>query len=574
VLEAISAPAEQSGSRPPGLAGPTQQTDCLALWEEGFAPDETTICLLYIEFNEGGHTYRVYYPEARRLDGAFLAYVEAAAEALRESVRVYAEWTELRDINLIFTALTPEDEEAEDTAAFVPDLRASEITSAACPVLVLPGGASGGADDGFKQVIAHEVFHCVEYWRQGRATASDADWYIEGMAEYFGGVVYPNANVEHEYLNGFNYFTATESLLDLQYASWVFFQYLGDRFGKEYVIGMLDVLPTSGGKSAQAAALAGIGDMATVFHEFSQAFLDGQLRDENGSGLPMTPYYLPANAFTLSPAPDRELAATPFQIGRYRLRYEEAKEYLINLEITGDTGMLTARNVGGGVWDSLPLEMRVGCEDVVYIGLVTNTASSGEYRASTHTDWLDEFECDRCLIGTWMQDTPVIESTLRSLAVGANIVSVRGQFFLEIDEGSMKFTPMGYGTKFQNDDEIVDFGIEGTSTSLYVIPAEGQIFAVQETFNFIATVTNSAGTFTVPIGPEAVGMIPSPFSFGPTDPLDAADVPDLAEILADMGSTAAEFLFTYECSDTTLISYPPPGLGAPASSIYMRVSAP
>lgn len=576
VLDAISAPADQAYSRPAGHASNAQQTECLRLWEEGFAPEAGTICLLYIEFTEGGHTYRVYYPEERRGDAAFLAYAEAAADALRQSVRVYGALTELRDINLIFTALTPPDEEGEDTAAFVPELFPGEITSVACPVLVLPEGASGGADDGFKQVIAHEVFHCVEYWRQGRSSDASADWYIEGMAEYFSGVVYPSADNEHQYLGGFNFFTATDSILDLQYSSWVFFQYLGDRFGKEFVIGMLDALPTSGGKSAQAAALAGIGDMATVFHEFGQAFLDGQLRDESGSGLPMSPYYLPRSRFALTPSPDRQLEAEPFQLSRYLLRYEEAKEYLIDLDVAGDAGMFTARSGDGGAWGELPLEIRIGCDPLVYVGLVTSAASSGDYTATAHTEWPSENMCDRCLIGTWLQDTPTIETNLRTImgSGGMDIVSVTGQFILEIDESTMKFTPENYAVKFLLSDEITEMRIEGTSTGTYFIPAEGQIVGVQGEFAFTVTATNSAGTFTVPLGPEIIGMIPSPFDFEPIEPLDPADLPDPGELAGGEGSTATELGFTYECSDTTLTSYPPPGLGAPPSSTYVRISEP
>jgi hypothetical protein len=244
------------------------------------------------------------------------------------------------------------------------------------------------------------------------------------------------------------------------------------------------------------------------------------------------------------------------------------------MELSGEEGLFTARPAGGGDWGSLPLELRVGCEDLRYIGLVTNTSAGSEYSATARTQWPEENLCDRCLIGTWMMDTPEIEALFRSTAASENIVSVRGQFFLEIDESRMKFTPMGYGAKFQAGDETVDMAMEGSSTGLYVIPAEGQIFAVQEMFDFIATVTNSAGTFTVPIGPEIVAMLPSPFDFGPIDPFDPADVYDPAEIFAGLGDTSAEYVFTYTCSETTLTSYPPPGLGAPSSSTYTRVSAP
>lgn len=575
LLEAISAPAMPGNSRrDTHIAKARAQTDCLRLWREGFPEGERTLCLLYLEFSEAGHTYRVYYPEARHSDETFLPYAQAAADALRDSVRVYGEWSELRDINLIFTLLTPPEEEENDAAAFVPVLTAAEIRTAPCPILVLPLGLDGPADDGFKQLIAHEVFHCVQYWRQEDNTGASADWYIEGMAEYFSGVVYPNANNEHQYLGGFNFFTASESILDLQYSSWVFFQYLGDRFGKEFVVNMLDVLPTSGGKTAQAAALAGIGDMSTVFHEFGRAFLDRQLRDENGNPLPLPPYYLPPSRFVLNPG-SHQLQATPFQLARYQLTYREAKEYAIELETSASAGRLAARPASSaGTWGDLPLEIRVSCDDVVYVGLVTNTDAASDYSATAQTEWVDlgDVLCDPCLVGTWMQDTAVIEENFRMLAAGANVVAVRGQFFLVIDENSMTFTPQGYGVQIENDGEVVDFAIEGSSASTYIIPAEGQILASQGAFDFTATFTGPAGTFTTVLGPEAMSMIPSPLSFGPTDPLDPGSVPSPGELGGGETSTATELIFGYECTENTLTTFPPPGLSPITSSTYVRVS--
>lgn len=572
ILETISIPADQSGlQQKTQLAKPQAQTDCLALWASGFPEEERTLCLQYLEFTQFGHTYRIYYPESRRADEAFLAYVQAASEALHDSVQTYGELTDLQDINLIFTAL-PSSEVADDTAAFVPGLTPGEIHRAPCPILVLPHDRAGTPDDRFKQVIAHEVFHCVQYWRQDRSTDESATWYIEGMAEYFGGVVYPNANIEHEYLGGFNFFTASESILNLEYSSWVFFQYLGNRFGKEFVIQMLDALPTSGGTTAQAAALASIGDMPHVFHEFGQAFLDGQLQDENGSPLPMRPYYLPPNRFLLTPG-SRQLQAHPFQLARYRLTYEETKEYLINLEPTGSAGLLTARNATTpGGWGDLPLEIRTGCDPVTYVGLVTNTDASSDYRATAQTEWLDEYMCDRCLIGTWMQDTDVIDANFRTLAVGANIVAVRGQFFLMIDDRTMIFSPQDYGVQVDNEGEVMDFAIEGSSTSTYVIPAENEILAVQGPFEFTTTFTSATGSYTTVLGPEAVGMIPSPFSFGPTDPLDPDAAPSPDELGGGTSSTETTLPFTYTCTEDTLTTYPPPGLSPITSSTYTRVS--
>ncbi|MGH2581549.1 MAG: hypothetical protein ACRDFQ_01470 [Anaerolineales bacterium] len=517
ILDAISARADQQSGQAPSAkaASPARGTACTTLWEEGFSTETRSICLLFVEFTERGHTYRVYYPEDRRGDSAFLAYVEAAAQAMRDSLRVYGALSEMRDINMLFTALVPESEEGEDTAAFVPELYPSEIRSGACPVLVLPTALEGPADDTFKQLIAHEIFHCVEYWRQGRSTNAAADWYIEGMAEYFSGVVYPSANNEHQYLDGFNYFTMTESIVDLQYSSWVFFQSLGNEFGKEFVIGLLDTLPTEGTRANQITKLAEIAGMPNVFHEFGQTFLEQRLRDENGSTLPMSPLFLPGNRFALTPSPDREFETTAFLLSRYLIRYEEAKQYQVALSASGD-GLFTVHNREGSEWGELPLEIASPCGGMVLVGLVTAAEAGAEFSNRTHTEWLEEYECDRCLIGTWMQDTATIENNLRTIMGPAaeTLIGVSGVFILDIAENAgTLFYPEDYAITFRTvDDEIAEMRMEGFSTGSYVIPTEGIIRSYEGETAFELTLTTPSGTVGMPVTPETAPA--GPFSGG------------------------------------------------------------
>jgi hypothetical protein len=551
ILDANSAPVDQTGNVPSGKeASPTLQTDCSTLWEEGFSVETPELCLLYIEFSEGGHTYRVYYPMERSGDSAFLAFVEASAQALRESLRVYGAMTELRDIDILFTALVPvsDDGEEETAAAFVPDLFPSEIRRRSCPVLVLPTALEGGpADDTFKQLIAHEIFHCVEYWRQGDNSNEAATWYMEGMAEYFSGVVYPNANNEHQYLSGFNHFTMTESIVDLEYSSWVFFQYLGNEFGKEFVIGMLDSLPIDGSRADQITSLAGMGDMATVFHEFGRDFLEQQLRDENGSTLPMSPLFLPDSRYHLTPSPDRNFeASSGFLLSRYLVRYEEAVEYQITMSSSGD-GLFTVHNREGGEWGDLPLEITSPCGGMVLVGLVTTTNATAVFSNRTRTQWLEENECDSCLVGTWMQDTATIENNLR-LTMGPmaeNLIGVSGVFTLDVGEdGTTVFYPEDYAVTFYtHDDEIAEMSMAGFSTGSYVIPTEGIIRGYEGETAFELTLTTPSGSVSMPITPETA----------PTGPFSGGGE------------------FPYTCTETTL-TVDTAGVAPFPESVFTRVS--
>jgi hypothetical protein len=544
-MDRYAAPAEQALDSSAKLASPVYQVDCGTIWEEGF-PDigDPVQCLLYYEFTEGGHRYRVYFPYDQRDDPNTVAYADAALQGLRDSIRVYSPLAELRDINVIFTAILPPDE-PEDTQAAVPDLFPDEISSAPCPVLVYPATiAEGTPDDKFQQVIAHEVFHCIEYWRQGTTSGSAVDWYIEGMAEYFSGVVYPNANNEHDWLAGFNIISATDSIIDMKYESWVFFQYLGNNFGKDFVIHMLDVLPRSGSKSGQISALAGIGDMPTTFHDFGQQFLDRQLQDENGSALPFDIYYLPSSMFFLEPGGPAGLEAAPFQISRYFLGYVEAKDYLITRD-DGGSGSFTARPESGG-WGDLPLDITTPCDPLFYKGLLTTTNPSDSFEITLESTFEKELECDPCLVGIWQQDPSEFSSNLSQIMSGSGmtIVSVEGVLTLDITESQIKLTPEGVVVKFQDPDgKIIAAAMSGYNIAAYAVVEEGIIGSYDVENGLVLTMEVAGFSMDMPV-PGGIG-----FS------------------LEDGGT------FPYTCTDTTLTAIPPADAGFDAST-FIRISPP
>jgi hypothetical protein len=235
---------------------------------------------------------RIYYPEEKRTDSEFMRYVAAAETALRDSKREIGAYLEIQDIDLLFSSL-PIPGLATAWAA-VPKM-GSEQLDWPCPIIVFPPALADSIDM-YKQAIAHEMFHCASFFLKGATSYKVARWWAEGMATHFSNVVYPEVNLEYWFLPYFDAKSPSKWLMDMSYENFVFFQYLENRFGNEYIVRLLNALPLGGTQSSQASALANFGDMEIIFHEFGEAYMNHQIFDTGGgltqhSLLPFRKYF-------------------------------------------------------------------------------------------------------------------------------------------------------------------------------------------------------------------------------------------------------------------------------------------
>ncbi len=544
-IDRYALPEEEAAKRPPGFAKPERSDPegavaCESIWASGFPTDvvDPPVCLLYRSFMEEGFEYRLYYPEERRGDAAFLEYVEASVEALRESRAVYDPLSEIRSINLIFTLLPS----PLGFLAEVPRLEEPLHGGAPCPISVFPL-ALGDEIAIFKQTIAHEVFHCLHFFRVGSLGTDAETWYVEGMAEYFSNVVYPTVNDEHRRAEEFDIRSASESLLDMSYVNAIFFQHLGNRFGNAYLLDLLDVLAAAGGTSeTQAAALAGFGDMQTVIHEFGQAYLMKNIPDTGGGRWPINIYIHPYDYFDIGEGGDVLVLAAPFTLARFRLNFDEDREYAIARNVDGAAGEDSWRPPLPEGFVDIPDSLRTSCQtDPERTVLLTSaTDSLTAYTnlelsfTSSETGYMD---C--CLVGTWEQGTEEIRRNLMALPYGI-LLDLSGRFFLTISaEGIMTFAPQALTYTVMIGDEPAAVDLVGFSVSEFTTPVEGTIVTSSESTSFVITATTAAGSASYPLG-----------GFG--------------------GAPVGEW--NYTCSDTTLTAIIPPALAPFGTSTYMRIS--
>lgn len=341
--------------------------------------------------------HRIFYP-ARWLDEGdpLLALVAFARLAIDQSLDVYARLGRVGTITLVFS--TGLDPVFEATHAFV-----GYHSVNSCRVTVLGPALDLEQPAHFQQMLAHELFHCFEAWNAEAqymlfdgGTVDPTSWWVEGMAEYFGNVVYPHVNLEWGWAGRFDAVSHARSILQLAYDNVVFFQYMGNRWGDGAIVQLMKSLPTSGGRAEQGAALAGFRNMRTMFHDFAQDYMDGKIRDSSGEMLPLNPDQGP----TLELPPSARLGTRPFVIRRAQLRFAGEGRYTLTATDSGAPGLYSSRAGDDGEWQPLPETINgADCETTTEAWqlVLTAVAAGSERRVlQIETEQMEGLSDDDC----------------------------------------------------------------------------------------------------------------------------------------------------------------------------------
>ncbi len=397
--------AETSLVRPAGVASPVQQADCALLWRNGFPLSgvSTYPCLSYrIGSVPGAGSYEIFYPNSWGPDDPGRAKLDLAAEAIQRAMIAYQPYGDTGPVNLIFSIFPS----PNDFAAEVNSGHARE--GEACPVLVFPS-ALEFPDAWFKQVVAHEIFHCfqiVNLTAQMRGTPrSVRKWWSEASAEYFSNVAFPAADEENRYIDNFDRRSSTDSITDMGYEDVVFFQYFANVQGTGEVVQFLRDLPDHGGMAEQRAQLASYPNIQDLFHNFGQAYLDGQIADEAGDGnLPVNPALEDVADYPGSSGFDLE--AEPFVLRRLKLQFDPDLVYTITRDASGAEGQEAVRLGGpGGGWGPIPEALNTSCPTPQSVLLITTAVADDQPRDVTITTETESGgECDPCLLDVWRLD--------------------------------------------------------------------------------------------------------------------------------------------------------------------------
>ena len=384
------------------LAKLKTQTDCASLWRAGFPEGSATPCFEYRSITVGGQEYRLYIPSDWPATDPRRAWAEPTMEAVRDAVETYLTYGRMPPATLVFTLLP--DPDFPDFTHAQADVFPPDTT---CRIALLPLIASNAVAD-FQQLVAHELFHCFQFENfPAQEGPYAAGWWVEGTAEYFSNVVYPDVNREHIFAGDFDYNSVSSSLVEMDYENFLFFQYLANQTGDEGVLALMNMMPTEDGKGPQLTQLSSYPGIDGLFHEFAKTYLDRSIPDSGGGVVPVSPQPGDVSEFGEGEQ-SKPFSSLPFVIVRYQLRFQEDTQFTLSAEETDGTGKYAVRPtafVGG--WRALPPTLNTACDENEYWLLLTSVSTSGEnsYEVTVNSTGErlegEDPQCDRCLLGTW-----------------------------------------------------------------------------------------------------------------------------------------------------------------------------
>jgi hypothetical protein len=555
-----------------GLAAPAQEeTACQGLWSDGFPtpkPGEKPVqCFKYKQMKAGNSNLTVYYPITTLVEGFTLGYADAAMEALVKAINGYqilqnkGKPVLLQDIELVFTLLDNTD---PGTLANTPTSGGEKL----CQVIVYPlaiqaneqeKAANGFPFGHFQQTIAHEVFHCVQVWNfpeLADAPWSVQDWWAEGSAEYFGNVIYPAVNAEHEFLGAWAYSSATLPLTEMSYENFGFFQYLGNTIGNNAILDLISSMPVAGGLEAQRVQLAKYDNIAILFDDYARDFVDGKILDSSKASLKTSPPYI-ASGYDLNVSGDAtfHLGAPAFVLVRHALTLNPPHLYALSPTIGGVSGFDESRPESSpGAWTDLPHQVPAGCQPVTYYYALTSTTPSPDF-FSVDLDIKVEKDlaCDECLIGTWDLDT---ESFAEYLAAPFKD-SDPSIFSIDTIGGtwSLHFTPQSIVTG--NYDYLVAYNLDQTGG--------GSGFGVLAQVVLDITGDGKALYISDGVGHISFNLQDDNLSMEQTIFINGQEVPGSGDLMAGMGPSPSSGITgeaQYSCDDEAgilFLAYQLPG---------------
>jgi hypothetical protein len=387
-------------------------------------------CYRYTNTSIGGHDYSIYFPTEWPADDPRTAYIDVISETVRAMVPVYGALGDLVNVRFMFTNLN---------SPRGPLILADTLAGEPCPIIIYPSllrsDAAAPSPDPlvtletrgedprephgpFKQLLAHELFHCFQghnLHEQMQVEDQYRRWWSEGTAEYFSNVVFPSVNFEYGKLMGYDTASRAQPITGssdtIAYGNFIFFQFLANRVGNPGVLSLLRSMPLSGGEDEQRAALAGFPNIAALFQDFAQDFWDRTILDTNGAariaGFSNAPVL---ETFRVNDTSTQNMFAPQFQMRRYGVVVNADKGFGIALTASGPAGHSAAEPNGlVGTWGALPAAFPCGATPRAYTVVLTSTAPQPD---ASHTlnlaATVTESPCVptptpdlSCLVGGW-----------------------------------------------------------------------------------------------------------------------------------------------------------------------------
>lgn len=360
------------------------------------APSCEQIATFTIRSSAGGAVpMRVLRPRgtSHGADTLMIRHVEALATRLGPAMDAIGR-LRLMPVSVMLTDLT-EAERAHGLTSYRSDgARINE-----CTVTMYKLGGSVTVEE-FVFTYAHEIFHCIQYatWLHA-SVLPDADWWVEGTAEYFSHLVQQGTRHGDDFFAAFDSESNTKSLLEMTYGNVVLFLWLHQQSGAPAIRTFIEQMPRSPGRPAQLSAL----QRAVPFgpwRQFGQEYFDGKVRQPGGRVIPLPRHVARAALSIRSSGSHTFPTSGPYVLTRREVIFEKGRAY--GLTLTRTTPSVDTRMTleADSLWDKPPPRVTACDANKIYRVITTSTEGAGnnELRVEA-SDRIAEGAC--CLIGKW-----------------------------------------------------------------------------------------------------------------------------------------------------------------------------
>jgi hypothetical protein len=274
---------------------------------------------------------------------------------------------------------------------------------------------------GFKQTVAHEMFHCFQGWNYPEQFDEWAmqRWWGEGSAEYFSNLVYPTTNKEWTRRNSFAENSADVPVFAMAYENTFFFQFLEDKIGPQGLISLFHLLPTAQPLTAHMAVLSGYPGMSDYWHEFGRAVIDDAVPDTGGGTIPFPDYW--TSKVGVAKTDTYDLPTQDFVLTRYDVALGGGLGYHVQVGQTDVEVLSGARPLATPGWTPVAIDRDAGCAR--YTVLVTSAGSQTAKRTFQLDAKVDQPNeggvCDTCVLGRWRMTHESYIAAFQAVTAGA-----------------------------------------------------------------------------------------------------------------------------------------------------------
>jgi hypothetical protein len=438
----VGGSSEPQGYAARGIRAPRAPANCAPVdpgnfsgsaWVEG--------CFRTDVYDVAGQTVRIISPDWFDADETLAGWPLFAFEVVRQSYDTYQSLGTIGALDILFA---PTDTSSGTYGIAVSDEQWQRATVAGpCPIVIFPN--SQATDLRFRQTLAHEIWHCVQHFSASMDNFSTNRWFLEGSAEYFSNVVYEDDDEEHVWNSSFDRRSRTQSLFQMDYHTWIWWQFLANRSSPRAVADLTwDMIAAGDGGKALMA------ERASEFQRFVVEFVAGTIRDQSGATLDKARRFNRPRVDVVKndEGKTKTVKTEPMVATRYTIRYEKQLRFLQSDQTTatgGEHAMVEYDRRGElQQWKQIHPEVRSECKQPVWYVIVA-TSGADSYEAKVKVEETQQAVCDPCLLGTWSLQLDTFETMLMKgmeaeggLPPGVSFDISGGAYFLMMDhEGTI-----------------------------------------------------------------------------------------------------------------------------------------